>query len=633
MEKKLRKKIFPLMAIIGITVALSSCKNTFDIQPEVSVDAKNAYQTLSDADASVMGVYSGVLDVGAQYVVLNELRGDLLDVTPNADDALQAINSHVYDVPSQDNVTNTVSGYADPSSIYKVILNCNDVLKNFSLMRNKFLLTSDQYNQRYSDVLAVRCWLYLQLAIHYGEVPYVTEPFEKIADLNNAANYPRVPLPAMIDSLIKTMISLPYFGNYPSTSTLMNISSGTFTSTPFFINKVMLLGDLYLWKNDYYDAALCYKVILDSPASNDFQMYRMAYADVTNHNDLAVAYKERYQYADINGLIDSDTEGWRSIFCRTQDKTYYWEWIWQLFYDNKNKSSSPFVSLFANYGEGKYLLKPSQQVIDLWNSQIQNNGFPYDARKILSMSVINGQPVVRKYLYKYDELKPFEKPGRLFLYRVTGLHLRYIEAANRDNKCKIALALLNRGIHTEFSPYRDFSQGQDTVADITDIQRTDGAKYQNTFPYNFDARSDNGTFNFSSKRKSAKTGNDTTVTIQVTQFPVSIRGTWYQNAGVRSHAYVQPVLTDRYDTHSVTLSNSDGLKDSIERAVIDEDALELAFEGERWSDLLRVAMRRNDPSFLADKVYSKLLKAGNPNAEAARINLMNRKWFLPFKLK
>ncbi len=62
-------------------------------------------------------------------------------------------------------------------------------------------------------------------------------------------------------------------------------------------------------------------------------------------------------------------------------------------------------------------------------------------------------------------------------------------------------------------------------------------------------------------------------------------------------------------------------------------ALETAFEGTRWPDLLRVALRRNDPSFIADKIYNKLSK--NPAtagaAADARRKLLAREWFLPFK--
>ncbi|HRN49200.1 MAG TPA: hypothetical protein PKW69_14300, partial [Niabella sp.] len=70
----------------------------------------------------------------------------------------------------------------------------------------------------------------------------------------------------------------------------------------------------------------------------------------------------------------------------------------------------------------------------------------------------------------------------------------------------------------------------------------------------------------------------------------------------------------------------------LEDKIIEEASAELAFEGERWSDLTRIARRRNDNAFLADKVYEKLLKAGNPKASAVRAKLMNREnWYLPFK--
>jgi hypothetical protein len=43
----------------------------------------------------------------------------------------------------------------------------------------------------------------------------------------------------------------------------------------------------------------------------------------------------------------------------------------------------------------------------------------------------------------------------------------------------------------------------------------------------------------------------------------------------------------------------------LEEHILNERARELAFEGERFYDLIRVAKRRNDPSFLARKVSAK----------------------------
>lgn len=77
-----------------------------------------------------------------------------------------------------------------------------------------------------------------------------------------------------------------------------------------------------------------------------------------------------------------------------------------------------------------------------------------------------------------------------------------------------------------------------------------------------------------------------------------------------------------------------GSVDDERPSLIEELALKLAYEGQRWSDLVRVALRRNDPAFLADKVYLKLKRANNPQADAVRAKLMNKSnWFLPFKLK
>jgi len=88
---------------------------------------------------------------------------------------------------------------------------------------------------------------------------------------------------------------------------------------------------------------------------------------------------------------------------------------------------------------------------------------------------------------------------------------------------------------------------------------------------------------------------------------------WRNNEGVRGRVVLKPRI------------GADEL--TIENLIMEERAMELAFEGKRWFDLVRVAERRNDPAYLANAIASKFEGA---EAENMRSKLMNpTNWYLP----
>lgn len=97
---------------------------------------------------------------------------------------------------------------------------------------------------------------------------------------------------------------------------------------------------------------------------------------------------------------------------------------------------------------------------------------------------------------------------------------------------------------------------------------------------------------------------------------------WTQNVGIRGRAYLAPKLVPEGIPGIARI-------EYIEDLIMDERALELAFEGKRWFDLVRVANRRNNPNYLANKVAAKF--AGNPAKQAEiREKLKDAsKWYLP----
>src|SRR5690606_11676594 len=168
------------------------------------------------------------------------------------------------------------------------------------------------------------------------------------------------------------------------------------------------IGDLHLWKGNYKQSATAYKEAMtayDNLGNDNFKFdtYKVKYSSVTDNNDIAVGYL-RYREQDITTLVNSTTQGWRSIFTRNQDVLWNTEWIWSLPFNKNFLPENPFINLFSING-GKYLVKPSAQAIHYWDSQVQKNGVPYDARKTFTFTEVGGEPVITKYISKY--LNPF----------------------------------------------------------------------------------------------------------------------------------------------------------------------------------------------------------------------------------
>jgi starch-binding outer membrane protein, SusD/RagB family len=69
--------------------------------------------------------------------------------------------------------------------------------------------------------------------------------------------------------------------------------------------------------------------------------------------------------------------------------------------------------------------------------------------------------------------------------------------------------------------------------------------------------------------------------------------------------YVHDPFTNEVIGYIDVTGNFLGLQEILEEKIMEEKARELAFEGERFYDLIRVAKRRNDPSWLAEKVAAK----------------------------
>ena len=168
------------------------------------------------------------------------------------------------------------------------------------------------------------------------------------------------------------------------------------------------------------------------------------------------------------------------------------------------------------------------------------------------------------------------------LYRVPMVYLRYAEALNRAGYPQSAFAILKYGLCEDFAnKYVDDTEREAAAALIS-----------------FDP----DLFTISNTRgiHSRGSGNAECDTL-----------------------YVLPQPTDPQPTRKDTVDDQIPL---VEDMILNEMALEGAFEGYRYYDLMRVALRRNKPEYLADAVSQR-----NKTVDTQLRSLLMdcKKWYLP----
>jgi hypothetical protein len=574
------------LLVCAISFSMISC----DTEPLAVLDHKQFYSGVDDVDASILGLYGRFAELQAQVVVLNELRADLLDITPNADFYLEEIS---FNRPSAENP------WSNTTKFYGIIQFCNDIMSNLDNMLHDNKVTVDEYNERYADVASVRVWTYLQLGIHFGQVSYYNKPVYTTADL---AKGEELSLDQLIPKLIAEMEALPTLDQYKVSNLIKDRIDNVYSLVPVFINKRCLIGDLYLFNDQYDLAAEQYRLVLATGESNnDASKYRLVGpggADVVEKGGslpswYGVGYY-RYYGDDLSSMFNT----WRRMFASTTTSGLN-EMIWIMSYDKRyNADFFAFRKLFDPVSEnGFYKLKPSIYAVDsIFGKQVQVNGAPFDARGLTgSFDQVGGDYIIRKYAM-FDEFPVNNYAGGWWLYRAGGLHLRFAEAANRAGYPKLAWAMVNDGLKGSGFIFKK-PDGTNYPGDSIKLPG-DSPFDLYPYPYTFDARQNDQPY---------------------------IRAPWRSSVGIRGRVSLKTVP---FPASCVTKTDSIHF---MEKFIIQEAALELGFEGHRWEDLVRVARRLNKENpgsgdrFLWDEnIKHKYDLSGNESPDMSSSD----KWFL-----
>lgn len=533
------KHITKLLLLLSLGAFLTtSCEKMLEVDSERFVSEKNN-KVDDDLDAmyTMMGALTKLQLLGDRYVILGELRADLMDVTENSESELRALSNLEADKNNP---------WLDAGDYYKVINQCNYMINemdtSLTLGGRKILLSE------YAQAKVIRAWTYMQLALNYGKAYYISTPILNIEEALDS--YPFLEKEAILDSLILDLEAIQYVPN-PSYGDL----GSDFFSTYFFLSARFLLADLYLWNNEYAKAASKYfEVALDD-------------------------------YRTVTSMF---TSGWYSSTPPRVSPS------WNLMFDKLNFGADVSSAIgyfnstsFGNFNKSSlalmtridYTVAPSANALELYENQVYMNG-PEEVATVIMPGDLRGESGSYEYIERLEDnsTQVSDKPRiiiyngeAVFLQRDAMLYLRYAEAVNQLNKPSLALAVVNYGLNRE------------NIQTYVNPNEIDSGVPWQEFSANIFA-SNVGT-------RSRGQGNKSKVS-----FPGSLQ----------------------------TLQDSVAF---VEEILAEECALESAFQGNRFHDLMRMSLHNNRYSIIAGAIAKK----HKTNYDAVYTKMMDpANWYLPY---
>lgn len=566
-KQKIMKRNKFFIYVLAAAALLTGCSDMLDTDSElVEYEKNNTLNHPTDSVYSVMGIVNTMQTIADRVVLLGEVRADLVTTTDAASSDLKRLANLDF---SQANKYNQVSDY------YAVINNCNYFLTHVDTLmerRGRRLFVKE-----YAAVKAFRAWTYLELAKIYGEVPFVTKPLMTEREAAAAAAGPRKGIKEICDLLIDDLTPVAY------TEMLNYGVIDNRNSSEFFIPVRALLGDLCLWAGRYSEAAHWYSDYL-SDKKDPIRMEpdnRAMWSSPTEFtrpsNSYSVLSIERISMIPMEERIfDGIISDLENIYSSTSENKLYFQLrpstgmrrlsadqIYCMEYKNTISTDTIYAPR-TGFSDDLYIGDLRLNSNFTLSSDGSNNDY----------SEYNTE---RQYIYKF-----YGTMRQITTYRSPMIYLRFAEALNRAGYPQSAMLILKYGLCNENAKM------------YVDSIEYDAAKQYIAFDETEFKRED--------------------------VIGVHSRGSGDAQCNI-FYALPQPEqkLSNRRDTIDYQMP-------LVEDMIINEMALEGAFEGYRYYDLMRVAMRRGEPAYLADPISR---RTGTVD-DALRTKLMDPKnWYLP----
>lgn len=608
--------ILKWFGIILFLVTMTGCEDFLFPNQELVREKEEMYRNWEDYRSAEMGLYALQQNLMEQIIVLGEVRGDLLKLTDNA--TTELIEVHNFNI-RKDNP------YASPVNFYKLIAACNKLIHRLKSAHPNVLDKSqpnNNYDRLFGEVMCMRAWAYFNAIRIYGKVPYIHESLNSVEEIENYVNAGA----QYVDSVYIDYAADGFNNDTIRDTTIvmekrfLNQKAVIDTFTYQLENNIKTVGvNHYINNNDITWQATVWNEYSRHALLGHMYLSDGNYSKAIEHFD-PILYNYTSETNDIRfGLDDRFANtNWKNIF--TGIDTY--EHIYTLWFGKSYEQTNNIQSMFSILPPNDYMLKPTASCIRYWESQWNNVNIFLDLSEPENTYV--GRPGI---------------PGDF--YRGYGVSYKYYKDGEALSNDTIQSMLIDKS-KGNFVDVNTLMDQVDTVVTKYSIGKNETARDAHFIIYraadiHLYAAEIYARWTFYSGgllRPEINTGlkfiNDGSYAFRD---QLGVRGRVgfadrFESIQVENINYIHdPVTNEIIGYHDYT-GNLLKKQEYFEDKILEERARELAFEGKRFFDIMRIAKRRNDPSYLANKIANKF--SGIKKKEIYEKLMNEENWYVTF---
>ena len=601
---RLVMKVLGMALIILQSAIFVSCEDMLQTESDRQI-FDPALDQKTDSMFYTLGILKAVQQAADQYVLVNEMRGDLVATNTHTETDLQQLA----------NFSATVSNKYDSAYVYyRIINNCNYFIahRNTELYTGSRNVSMPEYVQAHS----IRAWAYMQLAKTYGTVPFYTEPVTSITQANEVKE--KKNLQQICDALAGEMekysgYGVPTYRNINAGSTNAGISKTVYSEKIMFPIDVVL-GDMYLETGQYQKAARHYFDYLVAQQRPSVNYFISPYENLQN--------EERNQMPnDMTAQMPSSSYSWFGIFSSSSASDDIVTYVPMAVNRMKGTVTDlprlfgfDYYSTEATNSRQQYLLERQIDASPSYIKLAQSQAYYYIPTSSTTDNFVKETYLVgdlrrrasfentEDQTYKDSLFSVMEKynMGNIFIYRYNTIYLRLAEAINRMGYPDAAFCILKDGFYREMAN------------DTTYIKPETHQLMRSTIPF------------FSTEN----------IELFRESYGIHSYGSGYTRGTFSPYqldAIVGNKLREIAFTENITVgATKNDTINAVEDLICDEYALEAAFEGNRFGDLCRLARHKNESGLYGSNFGSLWLKHKleykRPVVDLSDPN----NWYLPF---